>query len=60
MRYARPSRHYRVAGQQAKQNSLKGTFISKKDQPKLAAAAGFTGVLIFLLGLLIGVLIDRD
>lgn len=60
MRYARPSRHYRVATQQAKQNSLKGTFISKKDKPKLAAAAGFIGLLLFLLGLLIGVLIDRD
>lgn len=60
MRYARPTRHYRVAEQQAKQNSLNGIFISKKDKPKVAAAAGFVGVLVFMLGLLMGVLIDRD
>lgn len=60
MRYARPSRHYRVAGKQAKKNSLNGTFVPKKDQPKIMVATGFVGVLIFLLGLLLGVLVDKD
>lgn len=60
MRYARPTRHYRVAEKQIEQSPLKGTYITNKDKPKIAAAAGVVGVLVFLLGLLLGVLIDRD
>ena len=60
MRYARPRRHYRVAQQEVKRDSLKGTFIPKKEKPKYMAVAGFVGVLVFLLGLLVGVLVDKD
>lgn len=60
MRYARPTRHYRVAKQQAEQNSLKGTFVPNSDKPKIIVAAGLVGVLVFLVGLLTGALIDRD
>ncbi|MGN1318084.1 MAG: hypothetical protein ACI4VF_03645 [Lachnospirales bacterium] len=60
MRYARPRRHYRVAKQQIDQSPLRGTYISNKSKPKIYAAGGVIGLLIFLLGLLLGVLIDRD
>jgi hypothetical protein len=60
MRYARPTRHYRVARQEAAQNTLKGTYIPNKDKPKMYGAAAVVGALVFLLGLLMGVLIDRD
>lgn len=60
MRYAGSRRHYRVGKQQAQQNPLRGTYIPKKEMPKIYAAGGIIAVLVFLLGLLLGVLIDRD
>ena len=60
MRYARPNRHYRVGKQESKVNSLKGTFVSNNDKPKIAAACGLIGMLIFIIGLLTGVLVDKD
>lgn len=35
MRYARPTRHYRVAEKQVQQNPYKGTFIPNSDKTKL-------------------------
>ena len=52
MRYARPTRHYRVAEKQVQQNPYKGTFIPNSDKTKLGIfAAG---------GLLIGAVANRD
>ena len=58
MRYARPTRHYRVAEKQVQQNPYKGTFIPNGDKTKLGIFAA--GVLLFVLGLLIGAVANRD
>lgn len=55
MRYARPRKHYRAAEQEAKAHVLKGTFIPDEDKPKVAVCAVGAAVLVFLLGLLTGV-----
>ncbi|MBQ7264570.1 MAG: hypothetical protein IJS61_00555 [Firmicutes bacterium] len=62
MTYARPKRNYRVAQKQVEQNNraLKGTFVPEKDKPKVALFAVGIGVLLFVLGLLIGALANRD
>ena len=58
MRYARPTRHYRVAEKQVQQNPYKGTFNS--DKTKLGIFAAGVGALLFVLGLLIGAVANRD
>lgn len=62
MRYARPTRHYRVAEKQVQQNpyTYKGTFIPNSDKTKLGIFAAGVGALLFVLGLLIGAVANRD
>ncbi len=60
MRYARPTKHYRAAEQEAKAHSLNGVFVPDADKPKLAVCAAAVSVLVFLLGLLIGAVSSRD
>jgi hypothetical protein len=64
MKYARGSRHYRVAKRQAEQNAdvkaTKGTFIPDKDKKKLFAMAGCVALLSFVLGFFIGAVLDIE
>ncbi len=60
MRYARPTKHYRAAEQEAKSHLLKGTFIPDEDKSKLTVCTVGVAVLIFLLGLLTGAVANRD
>ena len=60
MRYARPTRHYRVVEKQVQQNPYKGTFIPNSDKTKLGIFAAGVGALLFVLGLLIGAVANRD
>lgn len=62
MRYARPTKHYRVseAERQYKDSLTKGTYIATKDKPKLYLVAGAMATLIFVFGLLIGAVINKD
>lgn len=48
MRYARPTRHYRVAEKQVQQNPYKGTFIPNSDKTKLGIFAAGVGALLFV------------
>lgn len=54
MTYARTRRHYRAAKKEIDQNPTKGVFIPNKDKTKVAAAAGIAGGIVFVMGLLIG------
>ena len=60
MRYARPTRHYRVSVIYVYQNPYKGTFIPNSDKTKLGIFAAGVGALLFVLGLLIGAVANRD
>jgi hypothetical protein len=60
MTYARTRRHYRAAKKEVQQNPLNGIFIPNKDKHKLAAAAGALGVVVFTMGMLIGLLSAKD
>ena len=54
MTYARTRKHYRAAKKEIEQNPANGVFIPNRDKSKVAAAAGAAGVIIFIMGLLIG------
>ena len=54
MTYARTRKHYRAAKKEIEHNPTNGVFIPNKDKSKVAAAAGAAGVIIFIMGLLIG------
>ncbi len=60
MRYARPTKHYRAAEQEARAHSLNGVFVPDEEKPKLAVCAAALSVLVFLLGLLVGAAAGRD
>lgn len=65
MKYARPNRHYRAAQKQTQQQiqqkrELRGTFISRKDKPKIAAMSAGVVLLSFLLGFFIGAALDIE
>ena len=52
--------YYRVAEKQVQQNPYKGTFIPNGDKTKLGIFAAGVGALLFVLGLLIGAVANRD
>ena len=54
MTYVRTRKHYRAAKKEIEHNPVNGTFIANKDKPKVAVAAGVAGVMVFVMGLLIG------
>ena len=56
MTYARARKHYRAVKKEIEQNSPTGIFIPKRDKSKVAAAAGGVGAILFVLGLLIGLI----
>ena len=60
MRNARHTWHYHVAEKQVQQNPYKGTFIPNGDKTKLGIFAAGVGALLFVLGLLIGAVANRD
>lgn len=60
MTYARTRKHYRAAKKEVQQNSLNGIFIPNRDKQKVAIAAGALGTVIFVMGLLIGLLASED
>lgn len=60
MNYARTRKHYRAARKEVEQNPLNGIFIPNKDKSKLAIIGGGLASLVFLLGLLLGLLTNRD
>ena len=56
MTYARTRKHYRAAKKEIEHNPVNGIFIPNRDKQKVAAAAGGVGAVLFVLGLLIGLL----
>lgn len=60
MNYARTRKHYRAARKEVEQNPLNGIFIPNKDKSKLAVITGGLASLVFLLGLLLGLLTNKD
>ncbi len=56
MTYARTRKHYRAAKKEIEHNPVNGVFIPNKDKQKIAAAASGVGAILFILGLLIGLL----
>ena len=60
MNYARTRKHYRAAKKEVEQNPMNGIFIPNKDKNKLAAVAGGMASIVFLLGLMVGLLTNKD
>ena len=60
MTYARTRKHYRAAKKEIEHNPVKGIFIPNRDKQKVAVAAGVAGSILFVMGLLIGLVVSDD
>lgn len=60
MAYARTKKHYRAAKKQVEQKPLNGIFIANRDKSKLAIISAALAITVFMMGLLIGILVNRD